>query len=634
MSSFSTWEPHPPRYSLHSTVSQKKKGVLDLGNIKLLSTQWSEFVGGEDYTARLAHHLAKKFEEKHGTDLTKEDRVMERLRGFAKKAKEVLTANSETIVFMETLYNDIDFKVTVSREEFEEMCADLIEKTLEPVRAALTESKLKMKNVDALEVVGGGARVISVQDKLNQFFRKGVSHSLNGDESIALGAALHAATLSPMFRVRSFNLDDAYPFGIEFVVSGTGDTAEKSYTLFKKGGSVGVKRFVNIPRTEDFHITLKYTDDTIPREFPADGRIAQFHFKNVQESMKDFSEALEKDKDAKTKVRIGFELTSAGMLRLHSAQASLEQTVLVPIPAEREQKTNDTATEEDLKTDEQKKETEQKAEEVKYKEEKKVTKINIEYDVNSFTLPALSEDQLKEMRTRMESFERIETARQLIAKSRNELESRVYATQSLLYDEEFEPFYVEEESAKLSEVLTASDDWLMETDEDPSVTADDYKKKLQEIDALAQPIKERKEEVNKRAEQVDACKSLFKLTRGLVAEMETNSPHITEEERNNLLNAVSSTEQWIDEQMEKQKATPLNQAPIVTSTEIQTQCAKIEPLTMFLVNKPKPPPPATPAQEEDKNAETEVPKEPTPEEPTEEHPSQSEEAATPEKDEL
>lgn len=549
----------------NDNTSDSKKDPLKLGSFKILSTKWRKDLGGEDFTRRLSQHIVSKFKETHNIDISQNDRVMERVLSFAKKAKEVLTANSDTEVYIESIYNDIDFKLKITRQEFDEMIEGLIGKILDPVREALQESKLSLNDIESFDVVGGGARVMAVQEKLNRFFKKGVSHTLNGDESIAIGSVLFGASQSPLFRVRSFEFEDYNPFGIEFILSASGQNPEKVYSLFKVKDHINLLRYVNIPRQEDFTITLKYDENSRPEDVPENGWIYRYNFKNVNKAMSKFTEVLANDKEATAKVRIGYELTRDGLIRLDSAEAILEQFVDVEIPST----SNDTTVEKITK------------------KEKRITKEKVDVEIDYFTIPQITEpDTFTKLKERMQHFEKLELERKIIAHARNDLEATFYNTQSTLYDDEFLPYFLQNEIDSLKILLEKLDDWLSSTENDDTITAKNYNEKNNEILNIILPVKERKEEDSKRNEKIDSCQFTFKKIRKSVEELSKIAPHITDEDKQTLLEVVASTEAWLSEKIEKQKSIPLNEPPIFTISEIDTECNKLNRLFNVLASKP------------------------------------------------
>ena len=122
---------------------------------------------------------------------------MSKLFKEAGRLKKVLSANSEHKAQVENVMNDIDLKAMVSREEFENLCSDLLNDRLtKPIDEAFRSSGYTLDEIDSVIIVGGNTRVPKIQQILSQYFNKELSKSLNADEAAAMGAAYQAAYLS------------------------------------------------------------------------------------------------------------------------------------------------------------------------------------------------------------------------------------------------------------------------------------------------------------------------------------------------------------------------------------------------------------------------------------------------------
>jgi len=149
---------------------------------------------------RLRDHLAKLFAEqskKPLTEITSNNRAMSKLFKEAGRLKKVLSANTEHKAQVENVMNDIDLKAMVSRQEFEDLCQDLLgERLTQPIDEAFRSSGYTQTEIDSIIIIGGNTRVPKVQQILNQYFSKELSKSINADEGAAMGAAYQAAYLS------------------------------------------------------------------------------------------------------------------------------------------------------------------------------------------------------------------------------------------------------------------------------------------------------------------------------------------------------------------------------------------------------------------------------------------------------
>ncbi len=171
---------------------------------------------------QLVDHLAKKFERKHGKDLSSNPRSMCRLRTACEGAKRTLSYLTQATIEILSLYESIDFYTTITRSCFEDLCVDLFHRTLEPVKKALNDAKTDKAEINEIVLVGGSTRIPRIQKLLQHFFDgKELNKSIHPDEAVACGAAAQAALLSgySLEAAKDFLLLEAssHSFGVEIV---------------------------------------------------------------------------------------------------------------------------------------------------------------------------------------------------------------------------------------------------------------------------------------------------------------------------------------------------------------------------------------------------------------------------------
>ncbi|KAI4995002.1 hypothetical protein ZWY2020_034905 [Hordeum vulgare] len=133
----------------------------------------------------------------NGDDIRQSPKAMAKLKKQVKRTKEILSANTAAPISVESLYNDIDFRSTITREKFEELCEDLWEQALTPIKDVLAQSGMKISDIYAVELIGGATRVPKLHAKLQEFLGwSELDKHLDADEAIVLGASLHVANLS------------------------------------------------------------------------------------------------------------------------------------------------------------------------------------------------------------------------------------------------------------------------------------------------------------------------------------------------------------------------------------------------------------------------------------------------------
>jgi len=173
-------------------------GIED-GVFEVKATAGDTHLGGEDLDSRMVDFLCERFARQHrGKDVRASARAMRRLRTACERAKRALSASAQAPIEIDALLDGVDFAFTFTRARFEELCADLFRRTMEPVEKCLRDSKLSKSQVHEVVLVGGSTRIPKVQALLSDFFNgKEPCRSLNPDEAVAYGAAVQAALLGP-----------------------------------------------------------------------------------------------------------------------------------------------------------------------------------------------------------------------------------------------------------------------------------------------------------------------------------------------------------------------------------------------------------------------------------------------------
>ena len=171
--------------------------TMDDGVFQVCSTAGDTHLGGEDFDDRLVNHFLKEFKRKNKKDISENKRALRRLRTACERAKRTLSSSAQANIEIDSLYEGIDFYTTITRARFEELCSDLFNATMEPVRKALLDSKLSKSQIHEIVLVGGSTRIPKIQKLLStEFNERELNRSINPDEAVAYGAAVQAAILS------------------------------------------------------------------------------------------------------------------------------------------------------------------------------------------------------------------------------------------------------------------------------------------------------------------------------------------------------------------------------------------------------------------------------------------------------
>ncbi len=173
---------------------------MNAGVFEVLSTSGNTFLGGEDLDERIMNWMAEQFLADTGIDLKQDRLALQRLKEVAERAKCELSSATETNINLPFIAADATgpkhFNKSLSRDQFETLVADLIEKTIEPCHQALQDAKIQASDVDKVILVGGQTRSPIVERTVEKIFGKMPSAEINPDEVVAMGAAIQGGVLS------------------------------------------------------------------------------------------------------------------------------------------------------------------------------------------------------------------------------------------------------------------------------------------------------------------------------------------------------------------------------------------------------------------------------------------------------
>ena len=211
--------------------------ILEVGDgvVEVLSTNGDTHLGGDNVDEVLIDWLTSTFKSESGIDISKDPMAMQRLKEAAEKAKIELSAAQQTDINLPFLTADQTgpkhLNVSLTRSKFEQMIADIVEKTLSPCRQAMKDAGLSNADINEVLLVGGSTRIPLVQQKVKDFFNKEPNKSVNPDEVVAVGAAVQAGVLAG--DVKDVLLIDVTPLslGIETLGSVATRLIERNTTI-------------------------------------------------------------------------------------------------------------------------------------------------------------------------------------------------------------------------------------------------------------------------------------------------------------------------------------------------------------------------------------------------------------------
>jgi len=171
--------------------------TIERGVFEVIATAGDTHLGGEDFDVRVVDHFAAEIKKKHNKDVRADKKAFQKLKLACEKAKRELSAKTETLVEVDSLFEGIDFSEKLTRAAFEKINMDLFKATLKPVEQVLKDAGLQKTDVDEVVLVGGSTRIPKVQELLSQYFNgKKLNKEVNPDEAVGVGAAVQAAVLA------------------------------------------------------------------------------------------------------------------------------------------------------------------------------------------------------------------------------------------------------------------------------------------------------------------------------------------------------------------------------------------------------------------------------------------------------
>ena len=200
-------------YGIDKEAKSQKIMVFDLGGgtfdvslleisdgvFEVLATAGNNRLGGDDFDQRIIDWMADTFQKEHGIDLRKDKMVLQRLKDAAEKAKIELSGMSQSDINLPfitaTAEGPLHFEATLTRAKFDELTADLVDKTMGPTKQVLKDAGLTTAQIDKVLLVGGSTRIPAVQAAVQKFMGKEPFKGINPDECVAIGAAIQGGVL-------------------------------------------------------------------------------------------------------------------------------------------------------------------------------------------------------------------------------------------------------------------------------------------------------------------------------------------------------------------------------------------------------------------------------------------------------
>jgi heat shock 70kDa protein 4 len=566
--------------------------ALKKGELQVLANAWDRSLGGRDFDAVLFEHFAAEFAEKYKVDVRANPRSSYRLMRACERTKRVLTTNPEAPINVESLTPDVDANGMITREVFEDKAKSILDRLLVPVQKALQDAGLSSEAISNVEVIGGSTRVPAVLSLLTEFFGREPSRTLNAKETVARGCALQCAMLSPAFKVREFQVRDAFPYGVQFSWDKEGETVVS--VVFERGSHVPSAKMLTFYRTEPFELAAEYTPDSdLPstdERFVGRWKIGPFSPPAA---------------GGKTKLKVKVVLNLNGVVAVDSVNAveeeEVEEQAAGPQPAAAAEAD---AAMPDAQPVEPPAENGSSAPEAtaapateaaaveSAKKKVRTKKIPVPFEASTGELSKEVIQQLYEAEVEMALQTRMQEE---TADARNAVETYVYSLRNRLYDA-LGPFVLPEKRDALLKTLEQAEDWLYDEGEDQPKSV--YVAKLQELKQQGAPVENRATEAESRPAAVaglrDLCKSYLDAAKGGDARF----VHLSEEELGKVASESEAALSWLHEKEAAQAAQAMHDDPVLLVEDIKKKSEMLARVVEPILSKPAPKPEPVPKKPE------------------------------------
>ena len=257
--------------------------IIEIGDgvIEVLATAGDNRLGGDDFDQKISDYIISEFKNQEGVDLSNDKMALQRIKEAAEKAKKELSSATSTEINLPYLTATADgpkhYEATLTRAKFNELTADLVERTAGPVQRALSDAGVTASELGKVLLVGGSTRIPAVQDKVKQLTGQEPSKTLNPDECVALGASIQGGKLAGDAGAGEILLLDVTPLSL--AIETMGGVATK---LIERNTTIPVKKSQIFSTAEDNQTAVDIHVTQGERQFARDNKtLGQFRLDGI-----------------------------------------------------------------------------------------------------------------------------------------------------------------------------------------------------------------------------------------------------------------------------------------------------------------------------------------------------------------
>ncbi|KAL3469181.1 Hsp70 protein-domain-containing protein [Aspergillus californicus] len=517
--------------------------------VQVLGSGWDKTLGGDSLNDVLVGDMVsqllenKKLKDRVSVaDVRAHGKTMARIWKDAEKARQVLSANSETGASFESLYDeDVNLKYRVSRSRFEELAEQHIARVGAPLEQALAGAGLQLNDIDSVILHGGAIRTPFVQKELERVCggSDNIRTNVNADEAAVFGAAFKGAGLSPSFRVKDIRASDASGYPVVF--KWPSESKERQQKLFTPTSQVGPEKQVTVKNLEDFEFSFYQHVPTAQDvlEVPVLG-VKTLNLTASVGKLKESFGCSDANITTKFYIRLsphnGLPEVSSGAVSCEVEPSRLGSVVddvkgffglgkkdgQVPlgedgepnesITLEAEEPQASTSSSDDAASTDAAKESK------KIASQPRLETIPVSFTASPLGLPTPSTAELARIKSRLAAFDTSDRERILREVALNELEAFIYRSRDLTEDEEFVKAITAEQLVVLTEKAATASDWIYGDGADAGTL--ELKEKLKELKDIVEPALRRKQESASRPARVQLLQDSLKNAQMVISVME------------------------------------------------------------------------------------------------------------------